>query len=209
MKRIDLIKLCGQYACFDRAFLRQMSGENDGTLDQSIKRWLADGTLLGLRNGMYTLAEPLRKAEISLPSLANELYPPSYLTGIWALSFRGLIPDVAREFTSATPRRPQRFQNDLGVFSYRHMSAKYFWGFESVRTGNAVFRCATSEKALVDHWYWTPGEWTEARMRELRLQNLEQLDGEKLSVTVRRVSKPRILRAYICFCEAVAGKEET
>jgi hypothetical protein len=196
MKKTRLLAVCGNYPYFDLAFLRQITDESPATLDLNVKRWMADGTLLPLRRGMYALAEPLRKAGISSPRLANDLYPPSYLTDVWALSFLGLIPDVAREYTSATPRRPQSFTNAVGVFSYRHMDAAYFWGFSLVRTKEADFRCATPEKALIDHWYWTPGEWTSERLRELRLQNLERLDLARLEAAVRRMGKPRIERAF-------------
>lgn len=172
-------------------------------INQNVKRWLADGTLLPLRRGMYTLAEHLRKVDIAAPRLANDLYPPSYLSDAWALSFHGLIPDVAREYTSATMRRPQSFTNHLGLFSYRHLSKHYFWGFETVHTREAGFRCATPEKALLDHWYWGRGEWTEERMQELRLQNLERLDFVRLEAAARRMGKPRITRAHGCFLRTV------
>jgi hypothetical protein len=171
-----------------------------------VKRWLADGTLLPLRRGMYTLDQHLRKAEICTPRLANDLYAPSYLTDAWALGFHGLIPDVAREYTSATMRRPRTFKNHLGVFSYRHMSEKYFWGFETVQTTDADFRCATPEKALIDHWYRAPGDWTKERMREMRFQNWWRLDLSRLRTAVRRVAKPRITRAHASFLEVM--KEE-
>jgi hypothetical protein len=199
MKRDRLLSLCSRYAYFDLPFLLQMSGENRASLNLSIKRWLADGTLLPLRRGMYTLAEHLRKAEISLPRLANDLYPGSYLTGAWALSFHGLIPDVAREYTSATQRRPQSFRNAFGVFSYRRLGPTYFWGYGTVRTKDGDFCCASPEKSLVDYWYWTRGEWTRARMMELRLQNFERLDPKTLERTVQRTAKPRITRAYRVF----------
>jgi hypothetical protein len=196
MKRDSLIALCSGYPYFDLPFLRQMTGERSSALNLNIKRWLANGTLLPLRRGLYALADHLRKADISAPRLANDLYPPSYLTDVWALSFYGLIPDVAREYTSATPRRPQSFTNVRGVFTYRHLAASYFWGFLTMRIKESDFRCASPEKALIDHWYWSPGEWTSERLRELRLQNLEQLDLAKLQAAVTRMGKPRIERAF-------------
>lgn len=196
MNKESLICLCSRHPYFDHAFLLQMSGEKPAVINQNVKRWLADGTLLPLRRGVYTLAAHWRKAEICTPRLANDLYVPSYLTDIWALAFYGLIPDVAREYTSATMRRPQAFKNYLGLFSYRHMSEKYFWGFQTVQTSEAEFRCATPEKALIDHWYGTPGEWTPERMREMRFQNWERLDLPRLLAAVRRMDKPCIARAH-------------
>ena len=206
MRKNELILLCGRYAYFDLAFLRQMSGERTDTLHLNVKRWLGDGTLIPLRRGMYSLAEHLRKADVFLPKLANDLYPPSYLTDIWALSFYGLIPDVAREYTSATQRRPQTFTNRFGLFSYRHLAPAWFRGFRTVRTKDGEFRCATPEKALLDHWYRSSGEWTAVRMREMRLQNLDHLDLSKLETEVRRMGKPRLNRAYAVLRETMAGE---
>ena len=205
MRKNELIRLCGRYAYFDLAFLRQISGERTDTLHLNIKRWLGDGTLIPLRRGMYSLAEHLRKADLFLPKLANDLYPPSYLTDAWALSFYGLIPDVGREYTSATQRRPQTFTNRFGVFSYRHLAPTRFRGFRTVRTKEAEFRCATPEKALLDHWYWSSGEWTATRMREMRLQNLDHLDIPNLEAEVRHMGSPRLNRAYVVLRKTIAG----
>lgn len=199
MKRDELLALCGRHPYFDLAFLCQMSRERRAVLDQNVKRWVGAGVLVRLRRGTYTVAEHLRRADISLPRLANDLYPPSYLTGVWALSFHGLIPDVAREYTSATPRRPQRFTNAMGTFSYRHLHERLFWGFTAIRSGGSGFRCATPEKALIDHWYWTPGEWTAERMRELRLQQLDIVNPTAIEAAVEQVAKPRIARAYAAY----------
>lgn len=196
MNKDELQMLCGRHPYFDLAFLRQMSRESSAVIDQNVKRWLAAGVLVRLRRGMYALAEHLRRADIPLPRLANDLYPPSYLTGVWALSFHGLIPDVAREYTSATRRRPQRFTNAFGTFSYRHLHDRLFWGFGTIRSGEVDFQCATPEKALLDHWYWTPGEWTVDRMRELRLQQVDVIDTSVIEAAVERVGRPRIARAY-------------
>jgi hypothetical protein len=203
MKKDELQLLCGGHPYFDLPFLLQISGESRTAIDQSVKRWLAAGVLIRLRRGMYTLAEHLRRVDIPLPRLANDLYPPSYLTGAWALSFHGLIPDVAREYTSATPRRPQRFTNAFGTFSYRHLHDRLFWGFDTVRSGETAFRCATPEKALLDYWYWTRGEWTVDRMRELRLQQVDTIDITAIQPAVERVAKPRITRAYEAFCRVI------
>jgi len=103
-------------------------------------------------------------------------------------------------------RRPQSFTNHFGVFSYRYIKAALFQGFETVQIEEADFRCATPEKALLDHWYWGKGEWTTPRMREMRLQNIEQLDCKKLEAGALHTRKPRIIQACNTFLE-LARKE--
>jgi len=195
MNRDELLRLCGGYPYFDLAFLLQMSGQSAATINQNVKRWLSNGILVALRRGLYTLPDHLRRVSVPVPRLANDLYPPSYLTDTWALSFHGLIPDVSRQYTSATPRRPTTFTNAFGSFAYRHLHDRLFWGFDTVSLEAGSFRCASPEKALIDHWYWSRGEWTPARMRELRLQQFERIDADALGRAVERVDRPRIRRA--------------
>lgn len=196
MKLEDLLTTCGDYPYFSLAFLRQVSGEDRNSLRQNIVRWMKRGIMVRLRNGMYSLADPYRKRQVFGPKLSNDLYRPSYLTGAWALSFYGLIPDVAQEYTSATLRRPQTFSNEIGRFSYRHLSREYFWGDTTVETRLGKFRGAAPEKALIDYWYWEKGNWDLERMREMRLQNLEKVDLRKLESMVARMSKPKVTMAY-------------
>ena len=54
---------------------------------------------------------------------------------------------------------------------------------------------ATPEKALLDLIYLTPGADSEGYIRTLRLQNLDQLDVERLTTYVERINKPKPKRA--------------
>lgn len=54
---------------------------------------------------------------------------------------------------------------------------------------------ATPEKALLDLIYLTPEADGEAYIRALRLQNLDQINVERLSAYVERANKPKLKRA--------------
>ena len=55
---------------------------------------------------------------------ANALHAPSYLSGPWALSFYGVIPESVPVYTSVTTRTPREYENPFGVFSYRNVKRK-------------------------------------------------------------------------------------
>ena len=54
---------------------------------------------------------------------------------------------------------------------------------------------ATVEKALLDLFHLTPGAWNADRMIEMRFQQTELLDLDRLAAFARRMAKPRILHA--------------
>ena len=54
--------------------------------------------------GMYTFADRYRRVPVSPAALANALYSPSYVSGLWALGFYGLIPEGVSSYTSVTTR---------------------------------------------------------------------------------------------------------
>jgi hypothetical protein len=71
----------------------QVSGENKSKVRTQLYRWIKSGKIAALRREMYTLADTYRKATLYPTVIANELYKPSYLSGLWALSYYGLIPE--------------------------------------------------------------------------------------------------------------------
>jgi len=66
---------------------------------------------------------------------------------------------------------------------------------------------AEPEKAILDHWHLTPGEWNEARLMEMRYQNLEAVDRHRLAEYAERFASPRLKRAAKRW-STVAGNAE-
>ena len=144
---------------------------------------------------MYTLPEKYRRAPLSPAALANQLYRPSYLSGLWALAHYDMIPERVVWLTSVTPRVPRHFENPVGVFDYRNIKQDWFFGYATVqREGQDVF-VAEPEKALLDHWHLTPGEWTPERLGEMRYQHSDRVSEERLRAYAERFRSPRLLRA--------------
>lgn len=189
------------YPYFKTEFLRQLfPAESPARLALQLSRWCSSGKLLSLRRGLY--AYPSSKA---LPSLSNEIVSSSYLSGTWALSHYGMIPEAVWEYTAAcktTPRK-QVWETPLGRFSYRQVKA--FLGFERQTIHGQPTLIATPEKALLDLWYWSDGEWAVERHREMRYQNLDLLNTDRLESLENKFHSPRMNRTMKSFL-AILGE---
>jgi predicted transcriptional regulator of viral defense system len=208
MKFDQFTDLVAGEACFDLAMVAQLSQEPRASLTNQLYRWTSAGKVEPLRRGMYTLAERYRRRPLSAPALANALYRPSYLSGLWALSYYGLIPEAVPRYTCVTTRSPQRFENAFGCFDYRHIKQDFFFGYREVGILQARVLVASPEKALLDVIHLSRGEWTVARIREMRFQQPDQLDADSLELLARRMNKPRILRAVGVWLDSAASDNE-
>ncbi len=191
----SLVKLTRTISCFDLPLLVQVfDGPREGVRVQ-LSRWMKQGKVIGLRRGRYTLAEIYRQAPLTPAALANQLYRPSYLSGLWALGYHDLIPERVVWLTSVSSRVPRRFENPFGVFDYRNIKQDCFFGYRTVVHGGAEILVAEPEKALLDHWHLTEGEWTTERLEEMRYQRVELVGQDRLRDYAERFRSPRLDRA--------------
>ena len=204
----ELVALAGNLECFDLALLVQGLDERRDAILVQLSRFMKAGKVVGLRRGMYTLPDAYRRVSLSPARLANQLYHPSYLSGLWALAAHDLIPERVVWLTSVTPRPPHRFENSFGVFDYRNLKQDAFFGYAPLRYGEVDALVAESEKALLDLWHLGPGEWTVERLVEMRYQNTERVSAEKLRDYAERFRSQRLLRAAARFLELAKEEEE-
>ena len=195
MKFDNFIRLIADQPFFDLASVVQLSGEERAGVRTQLSRWIKAGRLVALRRGMYSLSDRYRKVPINPAELANHLYRPSYLSGLWALGFYGLIPEKLETFTSVTTRVPRRFDNALGLFEYRHVKRNAFFGYRAASIGGSEVFLADPAKALLDLWHLERGEWDEPRMAEMRFQNHETVDTKLLERHAAAYVSPRLQRA--------------
>jgi predicted transcriptional regulator of viral defense system len=195
MRFDDLLAQLSGFPYFDMPTVRRLSGQAPNQVRTQVHRWLKTGKILALRRQMYTLADPFRKVRIPTARLANDLYSPSYVSGLWALGYFGMIPEKVVVYTSLTPRAPRRFTNVFGTFQYFHIKQKYFFGFSATQMDQQSVWLAEPEKALLDLWYLQPGEWSLERMRGMRFQQFELVHKEKLKRYANKFNSPRLLRA--------------
>jgi hypothetical protein len=83
--------------------------------------------------------------------------------------------------TSVTCGRPGRVDTLAGTFSYQHVKNEMFRGYSAVELGDRQTAfIARPEKSLLDLVYLTPGADDWDYLRELRLQNTERLNPDRL-----------------------------
>jgi predicted transcriptional regulator of viral defense system len=195
MKWDNFISLVGDLPLVDLTTVVQVSGEPKPQVSGQLSRWARAGKVIPLRRGLYALGGNRARADLSPLLVANEVYRPSYLSCLWALSFYGLIPDAVPIYQSVSSRVTRQFQNAFGTFRYSSLKPGLFWGASTREIDGASVVVADPEKALLDTWHLSSGEWTEARLREMRFQQLNLLDRSRLAHYVDRWNSPRIRRA--------------
>lgn len=204
-----LVTSVGAYSCFDLETLKTLFPTERETLPVQLHRWKRAGRLIELRRGLYALSAPFRRAPLHGPMVAGVIYQPSYLSLEWALSWYGVVPEKGGAFTSVSTRERRTFRNELGVFTYRTVKAELFFGHSVERIMDADVRIAAPEKALVDLWYLSAGEWTPARMESMRFDVDAVTDHARLHAIIDQTDRPRLRRAFGAWVEyAGAGSDD-
>lgn len=210
MKFSELLTQVGAMNSFDLPLLVQLSKAPRRQILVQLSQWVKKGRLVRLRRGHYAVAAPYRQVAHSVLQLAYELYRPSYLSVEWALSYYGIIPEKTVIYTNITTRVPRTFRNALGIFVYSHIKRDFFWGYRVYPIDDIPVWVAEPEKALLDYWHLHAGEWSVARLTELRLQNLDGVNLRALQAYAKKWGSPRLIRAVANVCDLVAqeGKGE-
>lgn len=127
-----------------------------------IKRAMSAGEILNIRRGLYCLAPEFQKKPVSVYSLAQRIYGPSYISMETAMSYHGWIPEAVYACTCASFGNSKEFETPLGVFSYKRVPQQmFFLGIERCNETNGnVFFMASPAKALVDYLYIHQLNWT-------------------------------------------------
>ncbi len=115
-----------------------------------LHRYSKQGFILQARQGLYVFPDAVPPETY----LANVLYGPSYISGEFALSYHGIIPETVYEITSVTTKSTRRFEALGKVYSYRRIKQSAFAGYSVEKQGKFAFYLADPEKAFVDTLYY-------------------------------------------------------
>lgn len=195
MKFDKLLATVSKQPVFETGLL--LAGAVDPTdVRRQLSRWVQAGRVIQLRRGLYTLAEPYRQTQPHPFLVANSMISGSYISLQSALAYYGLIPEYVTQTLSVTTQRPAHWRNALGDFRFQHLATHLVFGYQQINfmPGQDAF-IAFPEKALLDLIHLTPNGDAPAFLAELRLQNLEQLDPQRLQALADRAGKPKWLRA--------------
>jgi predicted transcriptional regulator of viral defense system len=183
----------------DPIFETSLLAAGDISLYQAQRRltdWSKAGKVNPLRRGLFVLPKSTRGIEPHPFMIANRLVCGSYISLEMALSYYNLIPEYVAVITSITTGRPSEWENEFGRFQYRHIHPGYFFGMEyRLIAKDQHAYIAYPEKALLDFIYLRKGGDSADFIRSLRLQNLEQINLERLQQFTNRFNKPKLHRA--------------
>jgi hypothetical protein len=103
---------------------------------------------------------------------------------------------------------PRHFENPVGVFDYRNVKQSFFFGYGTKKIGNQEVLVADPEKALLDYWHLTSGEWTTTRLKEMRFQHVDLISGERLKDYGLRFKSLRLNRTIERWLKLVVQESE-
>lgn len=202
----DLLAIVSAEPVFETGVLLA-GATNPVAIRVQLSRWVRSGKVVQIRRGLYALAPPYRQIEPHPFVVANRLSRGSYVSLQSALSFYALIPELVAVTTSVTLRRGGQWETPLGVYITRHVHKPLFWGYEALPLGQGQRAfVARPEKALLDLLYLEPGAADRAFIDELRLQNLDLLDPERL-LHWAEVFGPKVRRAATLVIQARRDQE--
>lgn len=190
-----LMEIVGDQPVFETSLL--LAGDVDrANVQRQLSRWTKMGRLYQLRRGLYALAPPFQKVKPHPFLVANRMVQPSYVSLQSALAYYGLIPEVVPVTTSVTTLRPGRWDTPLGSYAFRHVKTELFQDYRLLEVADEQQAfVASPEKALLDLVYLEPGADSHTYLKELRLQNLEVLDLDRLQDHAELTSSPKLQRA--------------
>lgn len=122
------------------------SSKSELSLSRQIRRWVASGKIIKIKNGLYCLPD------CSLAEISTRLCPSSYISTDWVLAQKAVIGTVpANRVQAVKIGRPKNFSFALGKIQYLSIKPELFFGFDW-QDGVAY---ATLEKAFLDVCYFT------------------------------------------------------
>ena len=201
MKFEELVEIVGDEPVFETGLL--LVGQVDSKdVRRQLSRWVRAGRIYQLRRGLYALAPPFQKVKPHPFVIANIMVRGSYVSNQSALAHYGLIPEYVPVVTSVTTARPARWDTPLGQYQFRHVKTELLFGYQlATLAGDQKAFTAAPEKALLDLIYLQPGGDSPAYLRELRLQNLDQLDLDQLGHLADLAGSPKLRRAAAFIAE--------
>lgn len=155
--------------------LENVFKEPTSSIRVQLSRLSKSKKLIRLKKNCYTFPDFHPNAFV----MAQQMVQPSYHSLESVLSWNGIIPEGVSGYTMVTSQKTQKYSNELGTFSYRHLSSNLFFGVEQREDGAWM---AVPEKALLDYLYLNSGKLKPdfACFQAERFDELETLDWEKM-----------------------------
>jgi len=199
---------------FDDAVVRNFFPElSPGARKLMVHRAVRHGEVLGLKPGLYCLAEEYRKTHPHPFVVAGALHSPSHISLESALSYHGLIPEAVHVTTSVTSRRSRSFTTPLWHFTFLRIPANQpSAGVVSVKVDSIGWAfIAGAVRAIADLVYSKRGvSWATDGLGFLT-ESMRIDEGDLLAISlddidnVRDSSRSRRVRGYLDGLEQEIG----
>lgn len=166
--------------------LKTLINSTPNGMYSKVKRLTAEGKLLHIRRGLYSLTEELGYyTKPHMFELAQHVYGPSYISLESALSFHGLIPEAVYSITSVCTKRSTEFKTPIGVFSYKHLPAEGFYTEVGlVSQDQYKFLIASPWRAICDYAFCYKRYWASLKslLEDMRInyEDLPELRDKEL-----------------------------
>jgi len=168
---------------FESLEIEALLGQSEEEALPRISRWVNQGKLIQLRRGKYLLPLQYQTLPANPFYISNYLYRPSYVSLYTSLQYYGCIPEAVKTIQAVTTRQTASWETAIGHFQYFSIKPERFFGYTEIKFGNGEQQralIADLEKALIDVCYFSIGEWNLNRWSELRLQQCELINLERL-----------------------------
>jgi predicted transcriptional regulator of viral defense system len=154
-----------------------------------LSRLCKSGKLIRLKQNRYTFPD----AHPNVYVMAHEMVSPSYHSLESALSLHGIIPEGTVAYTLITSKKTQKYSNEFGTFSYRHLPPHLFFGVE--KRADSAFM-ATPEKAILDYLYLNSAKFKPdfALWQAERLDELETLDWKLMNKWAKKYGMKKLVK---------------
>jgi predicted transcriptional regulator of viral defense system len=149
-----------------------------GISSVQLSQWTKKKYLLKIKNGAYVFTE--RKNQLNMEAISRLVFEPSYISLERALSKHRLIPEIVYNCTSVTTKKTTTIKNSFGIFIFRNIKKKLFFGYDKIKENGSVYFLAEPEKALLDYLYLNSykinnqDDVSELRLNEFGLKELNQ-----------------------------------
>jgi predicted transcriptional regulator of viral defense system len=147
---LELIAASGK-PVFTTFELAALGGRSGSATTQALSRLERRGVIRKIKRGIWALAGDQRAtAFAAIPYLFAR--DRAYVSFISALHLHGIVGQIPRVITLASPAHSRTIVTSLGTYSVHRIAPSFFAGFGWYK-GSGSFLIAEPEKALVDSLY--------------------------------------------------------
>lgn len=123
---------------------------NENAVQAKIKRCLSGGELVRLYKGIYAVNNSYSHKAIAEEQVAQAIDHSAYLSGIAALRFHNLIPEIVNFKTFFGAKKVKVDTRDIHFEIKKVDPEQTSFGVEEIAVGGSKFRVADPVKAILD-----------------------------------------------------------